>query len=829
MFFRQTLFIKLAILLLMVGFVFMPKSSSFFSDLEVADNNNLASGSLDMELVASPNPLNPSTLLNKGDSVVQEIKVKNVGNLPFQYSAEYVNSGGDIAFCNALKLKVENTSTILYNGLLSQLIPSIPPTPQTPLGNLNSLNEHSLVFTITLPSDSPIALSNKTCIFDFKFTAWQAELTPATTGFSDEETISGNQLTAADFTKPCVPVLSSPTNSATIIDDTPLFKWGNCTSENEIENYYLRIYSGTENGIVLPDESGYSTTISQYQASHLDDNHYFWQVRAKWKNGVFGDWSGKWQVTIDTTGPLTTLWAANSPERQIKEDVKNGEFDDGLNNWFHTGNVYVSQLDEEHIDDESLTIDYKVDPHDIKADNPGDNYNMVVIKPMSSNNTNYPDKSDDDFYYGMIQQAIPNSSKTLSFWFNFATMDTEGYDNPGLSVFINNQQIQQIWAEDINYPPETPYITGWHKFYFDISSIDKGKNPVLSLVFFSGNKRDTLLDSWVYVDKISTNDLIVNANTKIILKASDALSNFTTHYKIGSSCGGGSYEVYDFEDAGFKLPADPGGDKFCYWSEDEWKNKEGPKSVNFVYDNHGPNAISNLSAESMTDGAFKLRWTAEGDYHDKTNPTAYDIRYKATTEPTENEAGWNSMTSLIGKMTINAPRPEGAKEYYEVPIEADLSPALNYWFAIKTQDAAGNWSEISKIAHAEVEPSPSPSATLNLMQSTNLTTIDTNVEFKLIDDKKAVEFTATGISNWANLSYEILYNSDQGEQAIVGKLDINDQDTITKTDLKLGSSSTIDDLPVFIYNTGITKIKLTIILTGDGMPDRTLEKEIVIQ
>lgn len=815
MFFRKALFFKLAVLLLLVGVVLVPQSSSFFSDVESTDNNKLTSGSLDMELAATPNPLNPLTPLKKGDSVVQEIKVKNIGSLPFQYSAEYVNSAGDTDFCNTLTLKIEKASTTLYSGLLSQL------QLLTPNPNLNPTSEDNLTFTISLPSTASDTLSGKSCTFDFKFSAWQAELTSTTTGFSDEETISDNHLAAADFAKPCIPILSSPEDDETITDDTPHFKWGNCTPMDNIQGFYIRIYSGTENGTVWPSDDGYFTKNSQYIADPMDDNHYFWQVRAKGTNGVFGDWTEKWQVTIDTTEPLTTLWAANSPERQIKEDVLNGEFDDGLNNWFHTDDVYVSQKDEKHIADENgIIIDYTVDPHAIPADNPGDNYNMVVIKPMAGNNTKYPAKGD-DFYYGMIQQEISNSANTLSFWFNFATMDSAGFDNPGLSVFINNQQIQQIWAQDVNYPPETPYLTGWHKFYYDISSIPNGDDgqKYLSLVFFSGNRQDMLLDSWVYLDKISTNDLVVNASTRIILRAEDKFSSTKTYYKLGTCAGGAEKHEYTFGDNGFSLTKDTASDKFCYWSEDEWGNKEGKKSVNVLYDDDGPTKISNLKAVNFSDGSFGLNWTAPHDASHNTYANTYDIRY-ATVEPTADDVGWNSMISLIGKMTINAPRAEGAKENYEVPIDAGLEPTLDYWFAVKTQDSAGNWSLISNIAHAE------PPEIESMSLSATATPLDTTLDFKLIDDKKAVEFTATGISNWTNLSYTILYNSDQGEQAIVGKLDINGQDSITKTDLVLGSASTLDDKTIYTYHTGITKIKLTMILTGDGIPDRTIEREI---
>jgi hypothetical protein len=243
-------------------------------------------------------------------------------------------------------------------------------------------------------------------------------------------------------------------------------------------------------------------------------------------------------------------------------------------------------------------------------------------------------------------------------------------------------------------------------------------------------------------------------------------------------------------------------------------NKEGKRMVNIIYDNRPPAKIDDLKATNFGDDSFGLAWTVSNEA--KTNLTGYDIRY--LDKKVSGEAGWTQMQSVLDFMVLEAPRAIGELENYIIP-PGHLESTKQYWFAVKARDAAGNWSRISNIATVK------PPVTME-MQSLMGAALETQVELKLSEDKKSVEFTANGISSWQKLSYQISYDSDQGEQGIVGTVDIPEEtDSLTKTDLKLGSCSAVDK-EVCTYNTGITKIKLTIVLTGSGMPDRTLEKEL---
>ena len=101
--------------------------------------------------------------------------------------------------------------------------------------------------------------------------------------------------------------------------------------------------------------------------------------------------------------------------------------------------------------------------------------------------------------------------------------------------------------------------------------------------------------------------------------------------------------------------------------------------------------------------------------------------------------------------------------------------------------------------------------------------LQTDLDFYLTPDKKSVGFKVTGISPYNQLDYQVSYSPTNREpQGIMGTIELNGEEGIEKENLMLGTESS----DVWVYDTGMDKIYLKIILTGDGIPDRELEEKL---
>lgn len=93
----------------------------------------------------------------------------------------------------------------------------------------------------------------------------------------------------------------------------------------------------------------------------------------------------------------------------------------------------------------------------------------------------------------------------------------------------------------------------------------------------------------------------------------------------------------------------------------------------------------NLSAEGTSFDAVR-HWTAPVD---NVGVIAYDGRYAADSMDLIND--WQGCTVLLN---MPAPSPPGTPENYTC-----ILPGGSWYIAIKSRDAAGNWSAISNIQH----------------------------------------------------------------------------------------------------------------------------------
>jgi formylglycine-generating enzyme required for sulfatase activity/chitodextrinase len=104
-----------------------------------------------------------------------------------------------------------------------------------------------------------------------------------------------------------------------------------------------------------------------------------------------------------------------------------------------------------------------------------------------------------------------------------------------------------------------------------------------------------------------------------------------------------------------------------------------------------PAAIGDLAASSVNATTVRLRWHAPGDDAFEGLAQEYAVRYDTTAIT---EARWDSCAAAA-----NPPIPaaSGAAESFDV---TGLAPDTGYFFAVKTEDDAGNWSQLSNVASA---------------------------------------------------------------------------------------------------------------------------------
>jgi hypothetical protein len=99
-------------------------------------------------------------------------------------------------------------------------------------------------------------------------------------------------------------------------------------------------------------------------------------------------------------------------------------------------------------------------------------------------------------------------------------------------------------------------------------------------------------------------------------------------------------------------------------------------------------AVSDLFAEGIDDGSFRLTWTAPGDDGVLGVASEYDIRY--ATSPITDQT-WDSALQVVEEPS---PKPAGSPD---TMVTVGLESGINYFFAMKTGDEVPNWSATSNV------------------------------------------------------------------------------------------------------------------------------------
>lgn len=111
-------------------------------------------------------------------------------------------------------------------------------------------------------------------------------------------------------------------------------------------------------------------------------------------------------------------------------------------------------------------------------------------------------------------------------------------------------------------------------------------------------------------------------------------------------------------------------------------------------DNVPPAAVTLAAVSGPNPRSIKVSWNAPGDDNNlvNTTPYVYDLRYGTSAAIATD---YNSTTNYAGNLP--AAYAEG---YLSEAVVENLTPATTYYFSLRTQDTAGNWSATSNTISA---------------------------------------------------------------------------------------------------------------------------------
>ncbi|MBI3111316.1 MAG: fibronectin type III domain-containing protein [Ignavibacteriales bacterium] len=111
--------------------------------------------------------------------------------------------------------------------------------------------------------------------------------------------------TEAAPSPPAAPVLSSPSNGATGVPQSPTLSW---SASAGATSYQLQVSGTSDFGSLVTDRSGLSSTSSMVEGL-AENTTYHWRVRA-YNAGGAGDWSTAWSFTTDLSAPSAPMLTA---------------------------------------------------------------------------------------------------------------------------------------------------------------------------------------------------------------------------------------------------------------------------------------------------------------------------------------------------------------------------------------------------------------------------------------------------------------------------------------------------------------------------------------
>ena len=264
---------------------------------------------------------------------------------------------------------------------------------------------------------------------------------------------------------------------------------------------------------------------------------------------------------------------------------------------------------------------------------------------------------------------------------------------------------------------------------------------------------------------------------------------------------------------------------FRIWSKDERGNTSAISNVTtgyswVLFELTAPNAVTDLSYDSLGNNSLRLHWSAPGDDGTQGTAVSYLVKY-ATYQLTA--GNFNSANNPAQQEP--APQVSGTKEYM---IISGLTEGASYYFAIKTADDIPNWSGLSNVLSVKtldlVKPviiswapvitsgiNISTAPTVLFSENMNFASMDGRIIMKAIKDKdgnainqavtvtlsyssadKRVTLTPAGTGLNSNYEYEVIVATgitDTGGNSIENSLEFTFSTLMDRTESNTFKSS----------------------------------------
>lgn len=164
--------LKVLVSLMLVGimaFAVGMGTFAYFTSQAASDDNVFETGTLK---IGVPNEGANAAFINAtnwqpGDSVSQDLDVKNLGSLPYKYKVSASMTEGDAIFYDQLMVEIKQGTRVVYNGLAKNL------SNQLVTDNVADGVTEVLSFKLTLPTSAGNECQDKTAKVKFTFDATQ--------------------------------------------------------------------------------------------------------------------------------------------------------------------------------------------------------------------------------------------------------------------------------------------------------------------------------------------------------------------------------------------------------------------------------------------------------------------------------------------------------------------------------------------------------------------------------------------------------------------------------------------------------------------------------